>query len=70
MVARIKSEGVISDQLADSRFRETNEHKVVGCLSFADYDLVTHDTVAFALVYVGYTHLFRALPTKEYLFAS
>ena len=52
MVAKVKSKGAISDQLADSRSRETdiNEHKVVGCLSLADYDLVTHETVSFALV--------------------
>jgi len=40
------------------------DYKVVGCLLFADGDLVTHGTVPFALVYVGYKCvLTRAFPT-------
>lgn len=42
------------------------DYKVVGCLLFRDGDLVTHETVSFALVYVGCTcsvYLFRAFPT-------
>jgi len=35
------------------------DYKVVGCLLFADGDLVTHGTVPFALVYVGYKCVFN-----------